>query len=99
DGLQLRTQARVAPRVESLQPVLGPGLARHLLDQRALVAHGAADEEALAVLGRDGPARFVQRLAQRAVGDGLAVDEHAVAVEQDGLEIHRLSWWEKSPST
>jgi hypothetical protein len=32
------------------------------------------------------PAQFAEHLGQHAVGDGFGVDEHAVAVEEYGVE-------------
>ena len=40
-----------------------------------------------AFAGRELPAQLFQHLAQHAVGDGFAVDQHAVAVEQHGVKI------------
>ncbi|MDT4838276.1 hypothetical protein FQZ97_720300 [compost metagenome] len=95
-GLQFGAQALVAPRVEGAHPVVGERLAGFGLDARAFVAHGLADEDLHALGLAQGPAGFVEHLAQHAVGDGFAVDQHAVAIEQDRLE-HRTHF--RSPST
>ena len=88
DGLQLGAQQLVAPGVETRHPFVGQRLAGARFDQRGLAAHGAADEVAHAFVDRHVPAAFGQLVAQHAVGDGLAVDQHAVAVEQDRFKIH-----------
>jgi hypothetical protein len=86
DRLQFGRQALVAPFAKSRQPRLGDGLAGVPLDQRGLVLDRFADEQAHALRRRQRPAAFGQHVAQHTVGDGFAVDEHTVAVEQDRVK-------------
>ena len=96
DGLQLGHQALIAARVEGAHPLFGERLSSLGFDERALVAHRAADEMVFALGGCERPARLVEHLAQHAVGDGLAVHQHAIAVEQDRVKpFHQCM----SPST
>ena len=88
-------QAFVAPLAEAHEPFLGERPAGVRLDQSALVLDGLADEDAHAFLDAEHPPEFFQHVAQHAVGDGLAVHQHAVAVEQHRFEASRHT---KSPS-
>jgi len=82
------SQADVAAFAEPDQPVVGERLPGAGLDQCAFVLHGLADEQAHALVGRQLPPEFLEHVAQHAVGDALAVDEHPVAVEEDGIKTH-----------
>ena len=88
---QPRLQLAVAPRIELGHPVFGQRLAGVGFDQHALVAHRLADKHAHAFFRRKRPAAFSQQVAQHAIGDRLAVHQHAVAVKQDGFKLHFYS--------
>ena len=91
DGLQLALQQRVALGAELNHPFLGEGLAGAFFDQRLLILDGIA-EKCLHTFGLgQGPATGVQHAVQHAVGEGLGVHQHTVAVEQDGVK--RNSHW------
>ena len=86
DGLQLALQQRVALGAELLHPFLGEGLAGALFDQVLLILDSVA-EKCLHTFGLgQGPATGVQHAVQHAVGEGLGVHQHTVAVEQDGVK-------------
>jgi len=88
DGGQLLAQGLVAAFVERGQPVVGQRPAGARRDQGALVTHRLADKGGHALGQRHRPAGFLEHVAQHAVDDGFAVDQHAVAVEQDGFKVH-----------
>jgi hypothetical protein len=88
DRLQLGLQQRVAARVKRGHPGVGQRLAGVRLDARGLAAHRLANEDPHALVRRQRPAGLVQHGAQHAIGDGLAVHQHAVAVEQDCFKFH-----------
>ena len=90
DGLQARLQFGIAAGVELGHPGIGERLAGVRFNASGFAAHGFADEDLHAVLRADGPARFVEHGAQHAVGDGFAVYQHAIAVEQYCFKFH--SW-------
>jgi len=85
-GTQLGAQALVATGVESPHPVFRERSTGLGLDPRALIAHGLANEDALAFGLIQRPTRLVEHLSQHPVGDGFAVDQHAVAIEQHRIE-------------
>jgi hypothetical protein len=93
--LQLGAQPGITPGVERAHPVFGERLAGFGLDARALVAHRLADEDLHALGLCECPATLVEHLAQHAVGDGLAVHEHTVAIKKHPIEPHH----NRSPST
>ena len=55
-------------------------------DQRGFVLDGLADENAHRLFDAQVPAQLAEHLGEHAVGDGFGVDEHAVAVEEYGVE-------------
>jgi hypothetical protein len=64
------------------------------LNQGDFVLDRFADKNPHAFLRAEHPAQFFQHVAQHAVGNGLAVDQHAIAVKQ-----HRIKSHCRSPST
>ena len=88
DGGELRLQRGVAACVEGRHPFVGQRAAGVVLNARRLAAHRLADEEAHALFGRQHPTGLGQHVAQHAVGDGLAVYQHTVAVKQDCFKFH-----------
>lgn len=88
DGVQMGVQPLVTQGIEGRHPGIGERLAGFALDAGGFAAHGLADEDTLALFGADRPACGVEHVAQCAQGDGFAIDEHAVAVEQDGFKLH-----------
>ncbi len=86
NGLQLRSQRGIAPLIEKGHPLVRQRTARLRLDPGGFAAHGLADEDAHALLERERPSGLLQHGTQHAVGDRLAVHQHAVAIEQHGAE-------------
>ncbi len=86
DCLQAKAQLLVAASPEFSQPGVGERPTGLGLDARALVLHRLAHEDGHALGQRQAPAGLLQHVAQHAVGDALAVDEHAIAVKQHGVE-------------
>ena len=66
---------------------------------RALVAHRFADEHLHALGLGDRPTTFVEHLAQHTIGDGLAVDQHAIAIEKHRFKHVVPLQLRMSPST
>ena len=88
DGLQVGVQPLVAQGVEGGHPGIGERLAGFAFDASGFAAHGFADEDLQALGLRNGPARGVEHGVQGAIGDVFAIDEHAVAIEQNGFKQH-----------
>lgn len=85
--LQFKLQAGVAPGVKLGHPGIGQGPPGVGFDQSGLAAHGAAQKKAHALMQAQRPTGFVEHGAQHAVGDGFAIDQHAVAIEQQGVKF------------
>jgi hypothetical protein len=84
NGNEVALQRLIAAGPEALEPVVGDPDAGLRLDERSLVLHRLAGEGVHRFLGRDVPAELAEHFGEHAVGDGLGVDEHAVAVEENG---------------
>jgi hypothetical protein len=79
--LQSGYQTEVASLAKAQHPVFGHGLAGARLDQDPLVFDCLANKDAHAFSRRQRPAGLLQHVAQHAVGDGLAVNQHAIAIK------------------
>jgi hypothetical protein len=80
-GQQGLDQAFIAAAAKLVQPGFGDRLAGVGLDGGGLVDHGLADKKAHALGRAELPALLFQHVAQYAVGNRLAVDQHAITVE------------------
>src|SRR5690606_884554 len=79
----------VASRPELRQPFRRERKAGMGFDARSLVLDGLAHEDAHGLVQGQLPAKLAKHFGQHRAGDGLGVDEHAVAVEQDSIERKR----------
>ena len=89
-GKTVRSEA-ARIEVHTGHPGVGQWLAGVRLDARGFAAHRLADEGGHAFFGRNGPTGFVEHGAEHAVGEGLAVDKHTVAVKQNCFKFHSYS--------
>ena len=85
--LDAMRQSHIAAFAKARQPVFGERLAGAGFNQGALVLDGLANEESHAFGKRELPAEFFEHVSQHPIGDGLAVDQHAVTVEQHGIKF------------
>ncbi|MNT49493.1 hypothetical protein D3C72_1863500 [compost metagenome] len=84
NGDEVAVQRLVAAGAEAAQPVVGDLEAGLGLDERRFVLHGLAGEDVHRFLGRELPAELAEHVGKHAVGDGFGIDEHAVAIEENG---------------
>ena len=79
--LQTADQALVAPLAKDVHPGLGQGLAGVRLDELALVMHRLTNKMRHALGQCQPPAGLFEHVAQDPVGDGFAVNQHAIAIK------------------
>ncbi len=85
-GLHFGFQQRIAAREEGGQPAGRQRRAAHRGNRIQLFADGLAEEAPGGVLQADVDAELIEHLPDQPVDEGFAVDQHAVAIEQDGVE-------------
>jgi len=86
--LQTCLQCLVATQPEGMQPFFGERQTCARFDFCFVIFDGFAHEVAKAFFGRHHPAALFEHVTQDGVGDGLAVDQHAIAIKKYGLKIH-----------
>ncbi|KAG0924201.1 hypothetical protein G6F32_014006 [Rhizopus arrhizus] len=86
DGLQVTLQRDVALQAEFLQPFLGERLAGAFLDQAGQMGHRLAEEDFTRLCRGQRPATLGQHFGEHAGHQRLGIDQHAVTVEQHGIE-------------
>jgi hypothetical protein len=53
-----------------------------------VIFHGFAHKITKAFFARHGPTTLFQHVSQHAIGNGLAVDQHAIAIKEYRLKFH-----------
>jgi hypothetical protein len=72
--------------------VLGDGGVVPFGDAAIRVLIAAADDVVVELLAREGPAARLERFGDGPLVERLALDEHAVEVEDDGIEEHERGY-------
>ncbi len=83
---QLPIERLIAARAELHQPIRRNREAGARFDECGFIPDGLADKNLHRLFEAQMPAQLAEHLGQHAVGDGFGVDEHAVAVEEYGVE-------------
>src|SRR6516165_1771548 len=91
NGCELGLEAAVDLVLQFGVVVVGQGTTELGLHLEIGLPHGSAEETLENLLRRNRIAVARQRRGMRAAGNDLAVDEHAVAIEDDEIDCHRVA--------
>ena len=82
----MRANSPVIPnvvRILSCEPLEATQYGKPLRDEAAAVGHGSADESLEHVVESHRNTEFIYHRREDTIGDEFAIDQHAVAIEND----------------